>query len=224
MWSGLRKLFRVPALISAVPLALVVMLGGYLSYGYNMILKDNRDLVVHTHEVISAVEHAFSDIKDAETGQRGFVITGDAKYLEPYERAVKTSPESLRKVRRLIADRPDQLNRVSDLEVALRDKLEELRTTISVRRNKGFDAAREAIVQADGKASMDRMRAIVARMIVTEEDLLTGRTSVVALNERNLLLMALLSIPASIVARIGIEFVVRRRRARHEVARNSGVR
>jgi CHASE3 domain len=77
MWSKIRKMFISPPVISAIPLIIVVTVGGYLSYRYNMILKDNRDLVVHTYRVISAVERAFSDIQDAETGQRGFIITGD---------------------------------------------------------------------------------------------------------------------------------------------------
>jgi hypothetical protein len=70
MWSKIRKMIISPPVISAIPIAFVVTFGGYLSYPYNMILKDNRDLVVHTYQVISAVERAFSDIQDAEMGQR----------------------------------------------------------------------------------------------------------------------------------------------------------
>src|SRR5260370_13526588 len=109
MWSKICNMIISPPMISAAPLVLVLALGGYLSYRYNMILKDNRDLVVHTYQVISAVERAFSDIQDAETGQRGFIITGDEKYLEPYERALPTTPESLPEIRQLIVDRPVQL-------------------------------------------------------------------------------------------------------------------
>jgi CHASE3 domain sensor protein len=218
MWSGIRNAIRTPGLISMAPLALVVVVGGYLSYRYNMILKDNRDLVVHTHEVISSVEHAFSDIKDAETGQRGFVITGDGRYLEPYERAVETCPESLRKVGQLIVDRSDQLDRLGDLEMAFDDKLDELKTTILARRDRGFDTARKAIVQADGKATMDRIRAIVAQMISTEQELLADRTDRVARDERNVLLIELLAAAASMVTRIVVEFMVNHRRTGHEAA------
>jgi CHASE3 domain sensor protein len=218
MWSGICNAIRTPGLISMAPLALVVVVGGYLSYRYNMILKDNRDLVVHTHEVISSVEHAFSDIKDAETGQRGFIITGDGRYLEPYERAVETCLESLRNVGQLIVDRSDQLDRLGDLEMAFDDKLDELKTTILARRDRGFDTARKAIVQADGKATMDRIRAIVAQMISTEQELLADRTDRVARDERNVLLIALLAAAASMVTRIVVEFMVNHRRTGHEAA------
>jgi CHASE3 domain sensor protein len=136
-----------------------------------MILKDNRDLVVHTYQVISAVERAFSDIQDAETGQRGFIITDDEKYLDPYQHALRTSPETLSKVRQLSVDRPEQLERLDTLEVALRSKLDELKATIALRLDVGTDAARRAIVQAEGKATMDWIRAIVAEMIATEREI-----------------------------------------------------
>jgi CHASE3 domain sensor protein len=211
-------------MISAAPLVLVLALGGYLSYRYNMILKDNRDLVVHTYQVISAVERAFSDIQDAETGQRGFIITGDEKYLEPYERALQTTPESLPEIRQLIVDRPEQLERLDSLEAALRSKMDELKATIALRRDVGADAARAAIVQADGKASMDRIRAIVAEMISTEKDLLADRTSRVAYHERNILLIVIFGAGVSIVTRTVVALVVYRRRARQETASSCGVR
>lgn len=140
MWSKIRKMIISPPVISAIPLVIVVMFGGYLSYRYNMILKDNRDLVVHTYQVISAVERMFSDIEDAETGQRGFIITGDKKYLDPYEHALHTSPESLPKVRQLVVDRPDQLQRLDKLEAALQSKMDELKATIALRRTPGIEA------------------------------------------------------------------------------------
>src|ERR1700693_3554066 len=146
MLSEIRKMIIFPPVISALPLVFVVTFGGYLSYRYNMVLKDNRDLVVHTYQVISAVERAFSGIQDAETGQRGFIITGDEKYLDPYEHALQTIPESLPTVRQLIVDRPDQLERLDKLEAALQSKMDELTATIALRGDTGIDAARAAIV------------------------------------------------------------------------------
>jgi len=210
MWPKIRNIIISPPVLSAIPLVIVVTVGGYLSYRYNMILKNNRDLVVHTYQVISAVERAFSDIQDAETGQRGFIITGDGKYLDPYKHALQTGPEFLPKVRQLIADRPDQLERLDKLEAALRSKMDELSATIAVRRDAGIDAARAAIVQADGKATMDRIRVIIAEMIATENNLLADRTSRVARDERNVVLIALVVAGASIATRIVVALIVRR--------------
>jgi CHASE3 domain sensor protein len=184
-----------------IPLVLVVMCGGYLSYRYNMMLKNSRDLVVHTYQVISSVERMFSDIQDAETGQRGFIITGDDQYLEPYQHARDTIPDFMREVRQLVADRPDQVNRLDELDTALQSKFEELKVTIDVRRNGGFDGARIAVVQAGGKASMDRIRNVVAQMISTENDLLSDRMSTVVHAERNILWIVLVGAGVSIVFR-----------------------
>lgn len=223
MWSKIRNIISSPPVLSAIPLAIVVTVGGYLSYRYNMILKDNRDLVVHTYQVISAVERAFSDVQDAETGQRGLIITGDRKYLDPYDDALQTIPKSLSTVRQLIVDRPDQLERLDKLEAALQSKMNELIAAMALRTKLGMDAARAAIVQADGKAAMDGIRAIVAAMIATEKDLLTVRTNRVTYNERNVVLIALVGAGASIATRVAVTLVLHRRSARHGAGSSCGV-
>lgn len=224
MWSEIRNVISSPPVIGAIPLVIVVTVGGYLPYRYNMILRHNRDLVVHTYQVISAVERVFSDIQDAETGQRGFIITGDEKYLDPYKHALQTIPESLPTVRQLIVDRPDQLERLDELVAALQSKMNELTATIALRRKLGIDAARAAIVQADGKAAMDGIRAIVAEMIATEKGLLTDRTGRVTYDERNVVLIALVGAGASIATRVAVALVLHRRRARQGAGSGCGVR
>jgi CHASE3 domain sensor protein len=79
-------------------------------------------------------------------------------------------------------------------------------------------------VQADGKATMDRIRAIVAEMTAIEKDFLTDRTKRVAYDERNVVLIALVGAGASIATRIVVALVVRRRRARQETGSSCGVR
>jgi CHASE3 domain sensor protein len=214
MWKSVSKLIVSPLAIRALPVVIVVMIGGYLSFRYNMILKDNRDLVIHTHQVISAVERVFSLIQDAETGQRGYVITGDEKYLDPYANALRAIPEELREVRVLVPDRLDQQDRLSALEAVLQNKLNELNDTIALRRNEGFDAARSAIVRAEGKASMDRIRLLVTQMIAVEKVLLADRTSKVERDERRILWVALSLAAASIASRIIVAFAIRRHAAR----------
>jgi methyl-accepting chemotaxis protein len=215
MWTQIVKTVFGPMTLRVFPLALVVMLGGYLSYRYNMILKDNRDLVVHTYKVIFAIERALSDIQDAETGQRGFIITGEETYLAPYEHALRTIPESLREVRGLVLDRSEQLVCSDALETVVSKKLDELNATIILRREAGFDAARTAIVKAEGKESMDRVRLLAAQMISIETNLLADRTSVVARDERNILWLALFFAVASIAARVLVAFASARTARRH---------
>ncbi|WP_165050490.1 CHASE3 domain-containing protein [Methylocystis sp. MJC1] len=193
-------------------------LGGYLSYRYNTALKDNRDLVVHTHKVISAIERALSDIQDAETGQRGFIITGEETYLAPYEHALQTIPNSLREVRSLVLDRSEQLVRLDALEIVVSKKLDELSATILLRSESGFEAARAAVVKAAGKESMDRIRFLAAQMSSVETDLLAERTSVVARNEQTILWLALFFAVASVATRVLVAFASARAERHESVA------
>jgi CHASE3 domain sensor protein len=215
MWTQVGKTVLKRVMLAVLPLALVVTLGGYLSYRYNTALKDNRDLVIHTHKVISAIERALGDIQDAETGQRGFIITGEETYLAPYEHALQTIPNSLREVQSLVLDRSEQLVRLDALEIVVNKKLDELSTTIVLRREAGFEAAREAIVKAEGKESMDRIRLLAAQMISVETNLLADRTSVVARNERTILWLAIFFAVASIATRVLVAFASARAERRH---------
>ncbi|MDQ6663046.1 MAG: CHASE3 domain-containing protein [Acidobacteriota bacterium] len=66
---------------SAIPLVFIVAAGGYLSYRSHAILRQDRDMVVHTYQVIGATRAALLAAEDAETGQRGFIITGFSRSL-----------------------------------------------------------------------------------------------------------------------------------------------
>jgi methyl-accepting chemotaxis protein len=118
-----------------------------------------------------------------------------------WRRVRETIPASVREVRNLVLDRSDQVDRLDELETALESKLKELKITIDVRREQGFDAAREAVVQATGKASMDSMRDIVAQIIATENDLLNDRIGTVIYEERNILWTVLIGAGVSIAFR-----------------------
>ena len=85
MWRKWRQVLTPLNVISTLPLLFAMLCGGYLSYRYNILLRENRDLVVHTYQVINAIDGLLIRLEDAETGQRGYIITGDASYLAPYE-------------------------------------------------------------------------------------------------------------------------------------------
>ena len=184
--------------------------GGYLSHRYNSILRDNRDLVVHTYQVIATIDDLFIVIEDAETGQRGFIITGESAYLEPYQAALQTVPRSLAALHVLVADSPRQIEQVATLEAALERKLDELGATIALRHSRGFEAARSSIIANDGKIVMDAIRRIVAQMSATERALLDARTARVAVDERNIVIVALFGAVLSIATRLLITFLLSR--------------
>ncbi|WP_375766814.1 CHASE3 domain-containing protein [Archangium gephyra] len=128
--------------------------------------------VEHSHEVITGLERVLSSAKDAETGQRGYVLTGDASYLEPYTAAQGSIDAELERVRGLVAGNPVQLRHLEALRFLVTQKLASMKANVELRRTRGFEAALAAINTGEGKAIMDDLRRVVAEMREVEQRLL----------------------------------------------------
>lgn len=127
-------------------------------------LYDSEAQVQHSNDVYAGLESLLSLARDAETGQRGFVITGRDHYLEPYLEAEPQIARQLDHLAFLLKGDTLQGQQLAKLRGQLEEKRGELQRVIDARRMQGFAAA-QAIVQTDsGKAFMDRARATVAQM------------------------------------------------------------
>jgi CheY-like chemotaxis protein/CHASE3 domain sensor protein len=137
--------------------------------------SDAAGLMTHTLRVIEQLQNVLSLAKDAETGQRGYLLTGEQSYLEPFTTAKAQLPEEVRKTHDLVEADPVQLQRLQNLDQAVKDKLAELDQTIGMR-NRGDNAAALAVVRSDkGKALMDRIRTLVTTMSAAERATLSDR-------------------------------------------------
>ena len=130
----------VPALLSTA--ILVVSLNAWFAFRSVNILLDNERLIQHTWQVIYQVERIMSSAKDAETGNRGFLITGDVNYLEPYTIALAELPKELDQFGVLTADNPVQKLHLLEMRDALQNRLILLEKGIELRRDKSADGAR----------------------------------------------------------------------------------
>src|SRR5262249_39957078 len=111
-----------------------------------------------SHEVGVELDTVLADLKDAETGQRGFLLTGDERAPHPYRHSLATTRQSLSHLRTLTAGHRVGQDPMRAVDAAITAKLAELATTIGLHREKGFDAAL-AVVRTDrGQALMDRVR------------------------------------------------------------------
>ena len=151
------------------------MLSGFISYVNTKTLNQDSQLVTHTHEVLSALDDVLSLTKDAETGQRGFLLTGEERYLEPYTKAVALIDERLADIIRLTRDNIRQQERIPVLKSRLQTKLSELEETIKLRRTAGFEAAKAVVITDRGKNAMDAIRAQVGTMEEEEQELRAQR-------------------------------------------------
>ncbi len=123
----------------------------------------NRVLDAHQREqrrrdAIARLEQIESVVKDAETGQRGYIITGNEVYLDPFRSASEHLPADLEELRNFpwIDINPDEIGRIAQM---IEQKMAELRTTIDARRTGGFEATIPIIRAGSGKKLMDDLRA-----------------------------------------------------------------
>ena len=151
---------------------LVVAVAGYSSTDR---LIDNDELVGHTHQVRRDLADLIALLINAETGQRGFVITGNDAYLEPYQAALPAIDKAFEEVRKLTSDSAEQQRRLDLARPLINAKLAELAATIQQRRTEGFEATEKHVATNEGKKYMDDFRAVLADMDQEERALLDKR-------------------------------------------------
>jgi methyl-accepting chemotaxis protein len=157
-----------------VSFALLALIG-VVSYRSVDTLTKTSYAVTRTYAVIERIAGVFGELKDAETGQRGFVITGDDSYLEPYRSGTARVPAVVEELKRLTADDPNQQRRIAQMEPLIAAKLAELQRTIDTRRSQGFEPTQKIVVTNEGKKYMDELRRILDAMDQEERDLLKQR-------------------------------------------------
>ena len=172
-----RALLPLPAFAALTAAVVAVLVIAALTYRSLAARSEAANAVNHTNEVEDHLHRFLSQIKDAETGQRGYLLTGAPSYLEPYYAALGGFPIELTTLRRLVLDNPAQLQRLDGLEPLLASKLAELKQTID-HKDAGDMPGALAVVKTDrGKVDMDRLRQGVEAMLASEADLLAHRTA-----------------------------------------------
>lgn len=138
-----------------------------------------------TDQSLQYVEAILSSMKDAETGQRGYVITGDESYLAPYEDATSDVANELADPRAYLLSDSTLQTEFLQLKEAIKDKFEELRVPIELRRRQQVDSAVQHIEEGRGKRIMDRIRGLCLNMEITLRRQLTERNRVAELQTLN---------------------------------------
>jgi signal transduction histidine kinase len=136
----------------------------------------SRVTLLHTYEVISALEGLELALNEAETGQRGFVLTGNPRYLAPFTTGSKKLEASLKQIKLLTKDNSDQQQSVGAISTLVREKFREMEETIVLRRSQGLEAALKVIKSDSGQRFMEEMRTRIEEMKTTEQSLLDTRT------------------------------------------------
>ncbi|KPF72239.1 hypothetical protein IP69_04040 [Bosea sp. AAP35] len=159
---------RTNLLLMAAGLAVLVAIVGS-SLWLTLATERNFADVVAVREVRSASADLLSLVQDAETGQRGFLLTRDSTYLDPYSNAVARYQERFKRLTASVADLPDMDPYVDRLESALNAKWAELATTVAAAQSGDFASAVAMVGQGRGKILMDEARAGFASILQRSE-------------------------------------------------------
>lgn len=143
----------------------------YISIGK---LVDSEAWVEHTSEVIQGLDNIISRIKDAETGQRGYLLTGESVFLDPYKGSKDDVLTYFDRVQLLTADNPEQQKDFPELEKLINDKFKFIDKTIADKK-RGIPPTISTLLA--GKKIMDQIRSRIVTMEQREQKLMISRTS-----------------------------------------------
>lgn len=120
--------------------------------------------VTHTRIVLLNLESFLSCMKDAETGQRGYLLTHKDSYLEPYDHALSCNRDVLQTLRQLTMDSPAQQKNLDRLEPLVNAKLDELAQTVVLEKKSDHAGALKVVMNDFGKNTMDQIRVTIGDM------------------------------------------------------------
>src|SRR5215510_93373 len=129
-WTIEKRIMAGAGLVLAI-----LLINALVSYRVTRRLIDNERLVGRTHEVLSELEDVMSTMDDAETGERGYLLTGEKSYLEPYQSAVSAIHARVEKLARMTADNPNQKTHIPALEREIANRLDNLKSQIDRRKS-----------------------------------------------------------------------------------------
>lgn len=162
--------------IAATWLAIgAVLLVAVLAFASTKKWREYREASGHSRQVLAAANTVMIDLLDAETAQRGYLLTGDTVYLEPRRLALIRIGGDTTRLRALTRDNEVQASFLQQLYPLVDRKLAELHATIELRDSGNSAAAADMVRTGRGKAIMDSARTIITWITTEENKLLTNR-------------------------------------------------
>ena len=209
------------ALVAGAALVLLTAAAAYAGWREWRASIEARLWVDHTYQVIDDIRRLFDDVQDAETGARGYLLTGDATYLAPFDTGIAHRGDDRDRLWDAVRDNPDQLRRFVRLDALLDKKFNVLSEVVEHRRSN--QAVSPPMPIGRGRVQMEEIRTVVDEMIDNEHSLLTIRDAArdrsARANLRTVVAAFVLAVLAIAVAlALGIAYVHRRRLAEEAAA------
>jgi signal transduction histidine kinase len=154
---------------------LILAVVAFASYRSIVRLRADVNWMEHTYEVSRTIRILLLEITEAETGQRGFVITAKQAFVKRFSLAEQSIPATLDTLRELTKDNPRQQRRMDTLQQLIIQRLAFARENMQTRKQKGLEAAAEMVGTGRGEKLMDQISALIAEMQQEESQLLAER-------------------------------------------------
>lgn len=173
--------------------------------------------VDHTRDVINTNQRLLSDVKDAESAERGYIITADDGYLERFHSASDDTPQALDDVLQLTRDNPSQQQKANTLRGLIERRLAILSNALRERKESGFNAAEAVVLAGQGRVAMQQIRDVSQEISDEEYRLLKERTQARQARLKDgfiaTLTAAVVALIALIIAPIDVRRAIRQRDA-----------
>jgi signal transduction histidine kinase/ActR/RegA family two-component response regulator len=172
----MRLALRPRGKIASLGVLMLVAVASAMTLVFLLKQLEDQAWVEHTLDARSRLLRTLATLQDAETGERGFLLTNDESFLEPYDAAVRAIDEQFDQLARVISDNPQQVERLSELRDIERQRIVVLRENIE-RRRRATNWAPNIEDLRTANFLMDDARAIIAEMIGVENALFVARSS-----------------------------------------------
>jgi signal transduction histidine kinase len=199
--------------------ALMILLSiGVLSFRNTLREEQDRDWVTHTRIVIEKLQAVLLDVTQAETSQRGYILTGEDQYLEPYRAGIDQAHRDMEEVRTLTFDNPGQQEAINGLKPVVEAKLALLAVRLELRRTTGLMAGAEAVARGGSLELTHQVQNRIGEMRSTEERLLSIRLERAAVSARRVEAIIVFGNSLAVLILLGAGFVIHREACKRNLA------
>jgi signal transduction histidine kinase len=190
---------------------IVIVLAGNSALAYKTLgdLARNQRSVANTLGTINTVTDAYAALLNAEAGQRGYLLTGERKYLEPLRNGIHLLEHYLQELEAATATTPVQQRLVKQLQRAAQEKVEELNSVVTDLQVTGIDRVPMGLLTSQGKPKMDKVRELVEQLKVEQYSLLAERQREARRSFRNAMVTLITATAVSLLLILLIYFLVK---------------
>ena len=192
----------------AIVIAVMILNSTFLWSAFHSV-RNHETWLLHSNQVVLKIEAILSSVKDAETGMRGYLLTGKPEYLDPYYDGVNESWSNLRRLKQLTTDNKSHQDMIVSIEDTMSQRLEILKNSIETLASNGVLSRKTTL--NEGKNLMDRLRNLMAEMKNNEQKILDSRRQA-ASDANQLALLSILTAAVINLAMAGASFYVIRKR------------